>query len=87
MKFNTVLELEGIPFEIEACFIKGYRQTSYNPEEPDDIELNSISLAGIELTNEQEEFFIRTYGKKDFYTWLMEEAYLYIEAMGINNLT
>ena len=70
---TTDLYCDDIPFEIEYTFSPGCPATLYDPPEADEVEVLSISLFGVKLTDEQEGKFTREYGESHIEEFLFED--------------
>ena len=79
--FKTQIFLDDVPFDVECTFYPGEPMVMYYPDgsgypgSPDDVECISISFGGGKFTQEQEAFFIESYGATAFSEWMLEEAY------------
>lgn len=62
---GTTITCNDLEFDIEFYFYPGYPATWDEPACPDDVEIKSISLFGVKLTDDQMNKFIKVYGGEE----------------------
>ena len=78
--FKANFYLDDVCLEVEANFIPGEPQTYWEPGCPDEVEPIRMSIDDTPLADNQMNFIIESYGEKEFYEWLLEQAYEHVKS-------